>query len=40
MRRFPSTALALLIAEHADRLTVTDDTGAPLGSVTRDDLLK
>jgi osmoprotectant transport system ATP-binding protein len=33
-------ALALLIAEHADTLTVTDETGTPLGSVTRDDLLK
>jgi osmoprotectant transport system ATP-binding protein len=33
-------ALALLIAEHADTLTVTDETGAPLGSLTRDDLLK
>jgi osmoprotectant transport system ATP-binding protein len=33
-------ALALLIAEHADTLTVTDEDGAPLGSVTRDDLLK
>jgi osmoprotectant transport system ATP-binding protein len=33
-------ALALLIAEHADTLTVTDETGAPLGSVTRDDLFK
>jgi osmoprotectant transport system ATP-binding protein len=32
-------ALALLIAEHADTLTVTDENGAPLGSVTRDDLL-
>jgi osmoprotectant transport system ATP-binding protein len=33
-------ALALLIAEHANTLTVTDETGTPLGSVTRDDLLK
>jgi osmoprotectant transport system ATP-binding protein len=33
-------ALALLIAEHADTLTVTDETGTPLGSVTRDDLLE
>jgi osmoprotectant transport system ATP-binding protein len=32
-------ALALLIAEHADRLVVTDGDGAPVGSVTRDDLL-
>jgi osmoprotectant transport system ATP-binding protein len=32
-------ALALLIAEHADALTVTDENGTPLGSVTRDDLL-
>src|SRR3954449_5647954 len=32
-------ALALLVAEHADTLTVTDDTGAAAGSVTRDDLL-
>src|SRR4051812_25752663 len=32
-------ALALLVAEHADTLTVVDDTGAPAGSVTRDDLL-
>jgi osmoprotectant transport system ATP-binding protein len=32
-------ALALLIAEHADSLTVTDEKDAPLGSVTRDDLL-
>jgi osmoprotectant transport system ATP-binding protein len=33
-------ALALLIAEHADTLTVTDENGSPLGSVTRDDLLR
>ena len=32
-------ALALLIAEHADTVTVTDENGAPLGSVSRDDLL-
>jgi osmoprotectant transport system ATP-binding protein len=32
-------ALALLVAERAGTLTVTDDAGAPLGSVTRDDLL-
>jgi osmoprotectant transport system ATP-binding protein len=32
-------ALALLIAEHADRLVVTDGDGAPVGSVTRDDIL-
>jgi len=42
--RLPKTttlrdALALLIAEHANTLTVTDETGTPLGSVTRDDLL-
>jgi len=41
--RLPKTttlrdALALLIAEHADTLTVTDENGAPVGSVTRDDL--
>jgi osmoprotectant transport system ATP-binding protein len=33
-------ALALLIAEHADVLTVTDDDGRVLGSVTKDDLLR
>jgi osmoprotectant transport system ATP-binding protein len=33
-------ALALLIAEHADVLTVTDDAGRALGSVTKDDLLR
>ncbi len=33
-------ALALLIAERADTLTVTDENGSPLGSVTRDDLLR
>jgi osmoprotectant transport system ATP-binding protein len=43
--RLPKTttlrdALALLIAEHADTLTVTDENGAPVGSVTRDDLLR
>jgi osmoprotectant transport system ATP-binding protein len=32
-------ALALLIAEHADRLVVTDSDGSPVGSVTRDDIL-
>src|SRR3954447_11889531 len=32
-------ALALLIAEHVDALTVTDESGTPLGSVTRDDVL-
>jgi osmoprotectant transport system ATP-binding protein len=32
-------ALALLIDEHADAVTVTDEDGAPLGSVTRDDLI-
>jgi CBS domain-containing protein len=32
-------ALALLIAEHADRLVVTDGDGSPVGSVTRDDIL-
>jgi len=33
-------ALALLIAEHADVLVVTDDDGRVLGSVTKDDLLR
>src|SRR5436309_13902571 len=33
-------ALALLIAERADTLTVTDESGAPLGSITRDDLFR
>ena len=33
-------ALALLIDEHADVLTVTDDDGRVLGSVTKDDLLR
>jgi CBS domain-containing protein len=32
-------ALSLLIAERADVLTVTDDGGRVLGSVTKDDLL-
>jgi osmoprotectant transport system ATP-binding protein len=32
-------ALALLIVEHTDVLTVTDENGTPLGSVTRDDVL-
>jgi len=32
-------ALALLIAEHAETLTVTDENGVPLGGVARDDLL-
>jgi osmoprotectant transport system ATP-binding protein len=33
-------ALALLIAERRDTLTVTDDGGAPQGSVTLEDLLR
>jgi osmoprotectant transport system ATP-binding protein len=33
-------ALALLIAEHAHTLTVTDDAGVVVGSLTRDDLLQ
>jgi osmoprotectant transport system ATP-binding protein len=33
-------ALSLLIAEHAELLTVTDDDGRVLGSVTKDDLLR
>ena len=33
-------ALALLIAERRDTLTVTDDTGASLGSVSLEDLLR
>ena len=33
-------ALALLIAEHAQTLAVTDDAGAVVGSLTRDDLLR
>jgi osmoprotectant transport system ATP-binding protein len=33
-------ALALLIAEQADTLVVTDDDGAVLGSLSRDDLLR
>jgi osmoprotectant transport system ATP-binding protein len=33
-------ALSLLIAEQADVLTVTDDDGRVLGSVTEDDLLR
>jgi osmoprotectant transport system ATP-binding protein len=33
-------ALSLLIAEHAEVLTVTDDDGRVLGSVTKDDLLR
>jgi len=33
-------ALALLVAEHADTLVVTDDGGRELGSLTRDDLLR
>ena len=42
--RLPNTttlrdALALLVAEHARTLVVTDDAGTALGSVTRDDLL-
>ena len=42
--RLPRTAtlrdaLALLIDEHAAALTVTDENGAPLGSVTKDDLI-
>jgi osmoprotectant transport system ATP-binding protein len=32
-------ALALLVAERAQMLTVTDDGGRPLGSVTREDIL-
>jgi len=43
--RAPSTttlrdALALLVAERAHALVVTDAEGAPLGSLTRDDLLR
>jgi osmoprotectant transport system ATP-binding protein len=33
-------ALALLIAERRDTLTVTDETGAPIGSVALEDLLR
>ena len=33
-------ALALLITEHRDALVVVDGAGEPLGSVTRDDLLR
>ncbi len=33
-------ALALLVAEHRDALVVTDAGGAPLGVVTREDLLR
>jgi osmoprotectant transport system ATP-binding protein len=33
-------ALALLVAEHADALVVTDAGGRELGSLTRDDLLR
>ncbi len=33
-------ALALLIAEHAQTLAVTDDAGVVVGSLTRDDLLR
>jgi osmoprotectant transport system ATP-binding protein len=33
-------ALALLIAERRDTLTVTDESGVPRGTVTRDDLLR
>jgi osmoprotectant transport system ATP-binding protein len=33
-------ALALLVAERADTLVVTDDGGRELGSLTRDDLLR
>ena len=33
------TALAVLVAEHADTLVVVDDGGAPLGSVTKEDIL-
>jgi CBS domain-containing protein len=32
-------ALSLLLAERADVLAVTDDTGRVVGSVTKDDLL-
>jgi CBS domain containing-hemolysin-like protein len=32
--------LALLIAEHAQTLAVTDDAGVVVGSLTRDDLLR
>jgi len=43
--RLPSStslrdALALLIAERRETLTVTDDGGVPQGSVTREDLLR
>jgi osmoprotectant transport system ATP-binding protein len=33
------TALATLVAEHADTLVVVGEAGAPLGSVTKDDIL-
>ncbi len=33
-------ALALMIAEHADAVSVTDGSGAVIGSVTRDDVLR
>jgi CBS domain-containing protein len=33
-------ALSLLIAEHAEVLTVTDDDGRVLGSLTKDDLVR
>jgi osmoprotectant transport system ATP-binding protein len=34
------TALAVLVAEHADTLLVVDDSGTPLGSVTKEDVLR
>jgi osmoprotectant transport system ATP-binding protein len=33
-------ALALLVAEHAQTLVVVDEAGKPVGSVTRDDILR
>ena len=33
-------ALALLVAEHRDKLVVTDANGAPLGIATREDILE
>jgi osmoprotectant transport system ATP-binding protein len=34
------TALAILVAEHADTLVVVDDGGTALGSVTKEDILR
>jgi osmoprotectant transport system ATP-binding protein len=33
------TALAILVEQHADTLLVVDDEGAPLGSVTKEDVI-